>query len=45
MTDITVMQQQPRDPGPAGEFNSNNRQDHGIINIKELLNDWLRKAV
>ena len=39
---ITAAQQQPGDPGPAGELN---RQDHGMINIEELLNDWLGKAV
>ena len=45
VTDITAAQQQPGDPGPAGELNSNNRQDHGMIDIEELLNDWLREAV
>ena len=39
VTDITVVQQQPGDSGPAGEFNTNNGQDHGMINIEELLND------
>ena len=45
VTDNTATQQQPRDSEPAGELNSNNRQDHGMINIEELLNDWLREAV
>ena len=45
VTDITAAQQQPGDLGPAGEFNQNDRQDHGIINIEELLNDWLGEAV
>src|SRR6266540_3704287 len=45
VTDITAAQQQPGDPGPAGELNINNRQDHGMIDIEELLNDWLREAV
>ncbi len=42
VTDITAAQQQPGDPGPAGKLN---RQDHGMIDIEELLNDWLREAV
>ena len=42
VTDITTAQQQPRDPGPAGELNG---QDHGMIDIEELLNDWLEEAV
>src|SRR6266540_5172061 len=45
VTDITAAQQQPGDPGPAGELNINNRQDHGMIDIEELLNDWLGEAV
>src|SRR6266540_3589744 len=45
VTDITAVQKQPGDPGPAGERNINNRQDHGMINIEELLNDWLGEAV
>src|SRR6266542_792555 len=44
VTDTTAAQQQPGDPGPAGELNTN-RQDHGMIDIEELLNDWLGKAV
>ena len=39
VTDITAAQQQPGDPGPAEEFNQINRQDHGMIDIEELLND------
>ena len=42
VTDITAAQQQPGDPRPAGELN---RQDHGMIDIEELLNDWLGEAV
>ena len=47
VTDITAAQQQPGDLGPAGELNinNNNRQDHGMIDIEELLNDWLEEAV
>ena len=40
--DITAAQQQPGDLGPAGELN---RQDYGMIDIEELLNDWLREVV
>ena len=43
--DIIATQQQPGDPRPAGELNTNNRQDHGMIDIEELLNDWLEEAV
>jgi len=39
------MQQQPGDLRPAGELNLTNRQDHGMIDIKELFNDWLREAM
>ncbi len=42
VTDITVAQQQPGDPEPAGELN---RQDYEMIDIEELLNDWLGEAV
>ena len=42
MTDITMAQQQSGDLGPTGELN---RQDHGMIDIEELLNDWLGEAV
>ena len=45
VTDITVAQQQPGDLGSAGELNTSNRQDHGMIDIEELLNDWLGEAV
>ncbi len=30
--------------GSTGELNQTNRQDHGMIDIEELLNDWLGKA-
>src|SRR6266540_859002 len=43
MTDITVTQQQPEDLRPAGELNQTNRQDHGMIDIEKLINDWLGK--
>ncbi len=42
---ITVTQQQPGDSGLTKELNTNNGQDHGMINIEELLNDWLREVV
>ena len=42
VTDITAVQQQPENLRSAGELN---RQDHRMINIEELLNDWLGKAV
>ncbi len=45
VTNITVAQQQPRDLGPIRELNQINRQDHGIIDIEELLNNWLREVV
>ena len=45
VTDITAAQQQPGDPRLAGELNTNNGQDHEMINIEELLNDWLGEAV
>ncbi len=45
VTDITAAQQQPGDPGPAGKFNTNNRQGYRMIDIDELLNDWLREVV
>src|SRR6266542_277190 len=44
VTDTTATQQQPGDPGLAGEPNTN-RQDHGMIDIEELLNDWLGEAM
>ncbi len=43
VTDITVTQQQLGNLRPIEELNLNNRQDHRMINIEELLNDWLRK--
>ncbi len=45
VTDITAAQQQPRDLEPAGKLNQTSRQDHGMIDIEELLNDWLGEAV
>ncbi len=45
VTDIIVTQQQPGDLRPVGELNSTDRQDHGMIDIEKLLNDWLREAV
>src|SRR6266540_4774340 len=45
VTDTTAAQQQPGDPGPAGEPNINKRQDHRMIDIEELLNDWLGEAM
>ena len=43
VTNITATQQQLEDPEPAGELNQTNRQDHGMIDIEELLNNWLGK--
>ena len=45
VTEITMTQQQPGNPEPAGEFNQANRQNHEMIDIEELLNDWLEEAV
>ncbi len=45
MTDTTVTQQQPGDSRSAKEFNLIDRQDHGMIDIEELLNNWLRESV
>ena len=45
VTDNTAAQQQPEDPGLAGKLTTNNRQDHGMINIEELFNDWLGEMV
>ncbi len=45
VTNITVAQQQPEDLGPTEELNLINRQDHGMIDIKELLNNWLKETV
>ena len=39
VTDIIMVQQQPGDLRPAEELNQINRQDHGMIDIEELLND------
>ncbi len=45
VTDITAVQQQPGNLRSTGELNLNDRQDYKMINIEELLNDWLREAV
>ena len=45
VTDITAAQQQPGDPGSAGELNQTDRSDYGMIDIEKLLNDWLKKAI
>ncbi len=45
VTDNTTAQQQPGNPGSAEEFNIINRQNHKMINIDELINDWLEEAV
>jgi len=45
VTDTTVVQQQPGDLKPTGKLNQTNREDHEMINIEELLNDWLGEAV
>ncbi len=39
VTNIIAMQQQFEDPGPIGELNQTNRQNHEMIDIKELFND------
>ena len=45
VTDIIAAQQQPGDPGSAGELNQTDRSDYGMIDIEKLLNDWLGKAM
>ncbi len=45
VTNITAAQQQPGNLGPVEELNQSDRQDHGMIDIEELLNDWLGEAV
>ena len=45
VTDTTAAQQQSGNLKPAGELNLTNRQDHRMINIEELFNDWLGEAV
>ena len=45
ITNITAVQQQPEDLRSTGKLNLNDRQDHGMINIEKLLNDWLRETV
>ena len=39
VTDIFAAQQQSGDLRPAGKLNQNDKQNHRMINIKELLND------
>ncbi len=36
---ITIAQQQSRNLELARKLNFNNRQDHGMIDIEELIND------
>jgi len=43
--DITVVQQQPENLGPKGEFNIIERQDYRMINIDKLINDWLGEVM
>ncbi len=43
--DTTAVQQQPEDLELTEELNLNNRQDHGMIDIEELFNDWLREVM
>ena len=45
VTDIITVQQQLGYPELVGELNINNRQDHGMIDIEKLLDDWLKEAV
>ncbi len=45
ITDITAAQQQSGDLRPIGELNIIERQDHRMINIDKLINDWLKKAI
>jgi len=33
------------DSKPAEEFNQIERQDHEMIDIEKLINDWLEKAM
>ena len=39
VTNITAAQQQPKDLRLAGKLNQMDRQNHGMIDIEELLND------
>jgi len=45
VTNIIVIQQQPGDPEPTEELNQIDRQDHRIIDIEELFNDWLGEVM
>ena len=45
ITDITVTQQQLENLRPTGKLNIIDKQDHEMINIEELLNDWLKEVV
>ena len=45
ITDITAAQQQLEDLGFTGELNIIEGQDYEIINIEELINNWLKEAV
>ncbi len=45
ITDETVMQQQLENSEPAGKFIILEGQDYEMINIKELINNWLEKAI
>ncbi len=45
VTSITAVQQQFEDLRPIREFNILVSQDHGMINIEDLINDWLREAI
>jgi len=39
------MQQQLENSEPAGKFIILEGQDYEMINIKELINNWLEKAI
>jgi len=45
VTDIIVAQQQLGDLRSTGELNLIDRQDYRMIDIEELLNDWLGEAM
>ncbi len=45
VTNMTVMQQQLKDLEFAGKLIIMERQDHRMIDIEELINDWLGEAV
>ena len=42
---IIIVQQQSKVSKFAGKLNIIKRQDHRIINIEKLINDWLGEAV